>query len=230
MLCRLNYESVLSIIQITKYQNWTIFYRLGCMFVWMINNVVCRLVFQKIRLYVVVLILIIFLYAVFLIWQPCSPCTRPNVEARRVPLPINITQFLRLSPMNVNKLTINWTPEVGRTFVACVNVVEKLTSSYLLDKLKEKSPISVETTKQISTEFSPKVRLLAVARRFESKSKIDVGSSNLHLESFSFCPRSFTSLAATFMQLNLSHYAFYEPLTMPYVLLLQRLTSNLHSL
>lgn len=55
--------------------------------------------------------------------------------------------------MNVNKLTINWTPEVGRTFVACVNVVEKLSSHYLLDKLMEKPSISVDITKGIS-EFA----------------------------------------------------------------------------
>jgi hypothetical protein len=56
--------------------------------------------------------------------------------------------------MNVNKLTINWTPEVGRTFVASVNVVEKLTSNYLLNKLKEKPSISVDVTKSIS-EYHP---------------------------------------------------------------------------
>lgn len=79
---------------------------------------------------------------------PTAPSTRPNTEARRIPLPINVTQFMKLSPMNANKLSINWSAEVGRTFVMCLNVVEKLTSSYLLEKLKQRPRLSVDITKQ----------------------------------------------------------------------------------
>lgn len=55
-----------------------------------------------------------------------------------------------MSPMNVNHLAINWAPETGKTYVITLNLVEKLTSEFLLDKLKEQPKISVDITKLMS--------------------------------------------------------------------------------
>lgn len=49
--------------------------------------------------------------------------------------------------MNVNHVTINWTQEINKAYVITLNIVEKLSSSLLLDRLKEKPTISVDLTK-----------------------------------------------------------------------------------
>ncbi|XP_065202298.1 E3 SUMO-protein ligase PIAS4-like isoform X2 [Planococcus citri] len=77
----------------------------------------------------------------------CSPNSRSGTESRRIPRPINITPHMKMSPICQNLLVINWACEQGKTFVANVNLVEKLSSDYLLNKLKERPTISVDLTK-----------------------------------------------------------------------------------
>lgn len=57
--------------------------------------------------------------------------------------------------MNANVLTVNWAPEAGKQFVITMNVVEKLSSEFLLNSLKEKPTISVDITK-----FTSKYRVV----------------------------------------------------------------------
>lgn len=58
---------------------------------------------------------------------------------------------MKMSPICANTLVINWACEQGKTFVATVNLVEKLSSEYLLNKLKERTTISVDVTKALSS-------------------------------------------------------------------------------
>lgn len=83
---------------------------------------------------------------------PCSPSTRQGTESRRIPRPISVTHLIKMSPMNVNHLVINWALETGKTYVITLNLVEKLTSGFLLDKLKEQPKISVDITKLMIRE------------------------------------------------------------------------------
>lgn len=83
----------------------------------------------------------------------CSPNTRSGTESRRIPRPIGITAQMRMSPMNANHLVINWAVETGKSFVISLNLVEKLSSQYLINKLKEKPTISVDVTKSTSMYY-----------------------------------------------------------------------------
>ena len=57
---------------------------------------------------------------------------------------------MKMSPICANTLVINWACEQGKTFVATVNLVEKLSSEYLINKLKDRPTISVDLTKTTS--------------------------------------------------------------------------------
>jgi len=58
--------------------------------------------------------------------------------------------MMRLSPINANLVTVNWVPESGKQFIITMNIVEKLSSGFLLNCLKEKPRISVDVTKVTS--------------------------------------------------------------------------------
>ncbi|XP_050434323.1 E3 SUMO-protein ligase PIAS2-like [Adelges cooleyi] len=77
---------------------------------------------------------------------PTTPNTRPGTEARRTPRPINCTQLMKLSPIVVNNIVINWNPD-GKTYVISLYLVKKLTSEILLKRLEDKGTRSAEETK-----------------------------------------------------------------------------------
>ncbi|KAE9524257.1 hypothetical protein AGLY_015296 [Aphis glycines] len=79
---------------------------------------------------------------------PVPPNTRPNnlAESRRTARPINCTANFKLSPINVNNITINWTPD-GKNYVFVLYLVKKLTVDTLIKKLQDKGGRSSEETK-----------------------------------------------------------------------------------
>uniref|UniRef100_A0A1B6C1A5 SP-RING-type domain-containing protein n=1 Tax=Clastoptera arizonana TaxID=38151 RepID=A0A1B6C1A5_9HEMI len=66
------------------------------------------------------------------------PTNKPGVEPKRPPRPLNITPLVRLSPTVTNHISVSWASEYGRGYVVAVNLVKRLTSWQLLNKLKAK--------------------------------------------------------------------------------------------
>lgn len=64
------------------------------------------------------------------------PTNRPGVEPKRPPKPVNITQLIRISPTVANHVQVQWAAEYGRGYVIALNLVRKLTSAQLLNRLK----------------------------------------------------------------------------------------------
>ncbi|XP_046662197.1 E3 SUMO-protein ligase PIAS2 isoform X2 [Homalodisca vitripennis] len=64
------------------------------------------------------------------------PTNRPGVEAKRPPRPVNISSLLRLSPTVANHVQVSWGAEYGRGYVIAINLVKKLTSQQLLQRLR----------------------------------------------------------------------------------------------
>lgn len=82
-------------------------------------------------------------YFDFNFWKYCSfqnpiPINRPNVEPKRPPRPVNISNWCKLCPSVANQVAVSWTPEYGRGYVISVNLVKKLTANDLLLKMKAK--------------------------------------------------------------------------------------------
>ncbi|VVC38328.1 Hypothetical protein CINCED_3A012020 [Cinara cedri] len=75
-----------------------------------------------------------------------KPGTKPGVEPRRVPRPINIGHYIKLNPNMENLITIFWNPD-GKLYVMSLNMVKKLSSNSLINKLLEKGGRSSEETK-----------------------------------------------------------------------------------
>ncbi|XP_052793896.1 E3 SUMO-protein ligase PIAS2-like isoform X2 [Mya arenaria] len=65
------------------------------------------------------------------------PTTKPGVEPKRPGRPVDITSLCRLSPTMPNHVEISWASEFGRGFVVSINLVKRLTSDTLLQRLKE---------------------------------------------------------------------------------------------
>ncbi|KAF0747502.1 E3 SUMO-protein ligase PIAS2-like [Aphis craccivora] len=77
---------------------------------------------------------------------PIAPNTRPGTESRRTARPINCTANVKLSPIVVNNITINWTPD-GKHYVFALYIVKKITVDTLIKKLQDKGGRSTEETK-----------------------------------------------------------------------------------
>ncbi|CAI6362464.1 unnamed protein product [Macrosiphum euphorbiae] len=77
---------------------------------------------------------------------PTAPNTRPGVECRRSPRPINCTQLVKLSPITPNMIYVNWTPD-GKNYVMGMYLVKRLTADALIQRLQDKGGRSSEETK-----------------------------------------------------------------------------------
>lgn len=71
---------------------------------------------------------------------------KPGVECRRIPGPINCTNFIKLNPNNINTLTVNWIPD-NKTYAIGVWIVKKLDLDSMLHKLKVNGARRTEETK-----------------------------------------------------------------------------------
>ncbi|XP_065342228.1 E3 SUMO-protein ligase PIAS2 isoform X2 [Cloeon dipterum] len=80
------------------------------------------------------------------------PSNKPGVEPKRPPRPTNITYLLKLSPTVGNTVTINWAHDYTRNFVAWIGLVQKLSSTDLLNKLKAKGVRPAEFSRGLIKE------------------------------------------------------------------------------
>lgn len=64
--------------------------------------------------------------------QNCNP----NAESKRPSKPVNITPLCRLSPTVANHIHITWTPRYGQRHVVTAKLVRAVTSSCLIQRLK----------------------------------------------------------------------------------------------
>ncbi|XP_059148353.1 E3 SUMO-protein ligase PIAS2-like isoform X4 [Physella acuta] len=65
------------------------------------------------------------------------PTNNPNVEPKRPGRPVDITNLCRLSPTVSNAITVAWAADFTRSFCMAVYLVRKLTSDFLLTRLKQ---------------------------------------------------------------------------------------------
>ncbi|GLH04161.1 Uncharacterized protein GBIM_09933 [Gryllus bimaculatus] len=66
------------------------------------------------------------------------PTNKPGVEPKRPPRPVNITHMVRLSPTVPNHVTVSWNVEYGKAYAVAIYLVRKLSSSELLQRLKQR--------------------------------------------------------------------------------------------
>jgi hypothetical protein len=78
------------------------------------------------------------------------PTNKPNVEPKRPPKPINITQLCKLSPILPNVINIKWASlDFTKGWVVGIWLVEKLTSEGLLQRLKQRGSRDAEFTREL---------------------------------------------------------------------------------
>ena len=77
------------------------------------------------------------------------PTNKPNVEPKRPPKPVDITPLCKLNPTLVNTITIKWSVDHGKSWVLAINLVEKLTSEQLLNRLRDKGTRQKEFTREM---------------------------------------------------------------------------------
>lgn len=78
------------------------------------------------------------------------PSNKPGVEPKRPPRPNNITPLLKLSPTVGNSVHITWAHDYTRNFVVGIYLVKKLTSTDLLNRLKNKGIRPAEYSRGLS--------------------------------------------------------------------------------
>jgi len=66
------------------------------------------------------------------------PTNKPGVEPKRPPKPIDITSLCKLSSTVPNFVNVTWAVEVGSGYTVSVYIVDKLSSTDLMDELKKK--------------------------------------------------------------------------------------------
>ena len=78
-----------------------------------------------------------------------TPTNKPNVEPKRPPKPVDITPLCKLNPTLVNTISIEWSVDHGKSWVLAINLVEKLTSEQLLNRLRDKGTRQKEFTREM---------------------------------------------------------------------------------
>lgn len=81
------------------------------------------------------------------------PSNRPGVEPKRPSRPLNITNFVRLSPTVTNTITVTWSPDNSRGYALSLYLVKKLTAADLLARMKQKGPRPPDYTKGLSKSY-----------------------------------------------------------------------------
>lgn len=87
---------------------------------------------------------------------PPKANNKPGIECRRIPEPINCTNYIKLNPNIINTLTVNWIPDV-KTYAIGVWIVKNLDLDYLLQKLKLRGARRAEETKNYIIQKSANV-------------------------------------------------------------------------
>ncbi len=104
------------------------------------------------------------------------PSNRPGVEPKRPSRPLNITNYVKLSPTTTNNISITWASDNSRGYAMCVYLVKKLSSSDLLARLKQKGARPADYSRGLSTLY--KNMFIFIIHFFCTK---------LNLFNFSFC-------------------------------------------
>lgn len=72
-----------------------------------------------------------------------------NTEPRRPPKPTDISKMCKLTPTLPNTIHVKWTSEYGKGWVVAICLVEKLSSSQLLERLIQKGTRDSEFTRDL---------------------------------------------------------------------------------
>lgn len=86
----------------------------------------------------------------FFCFQNPIPTNRPNVEAKRPSRPVNISNLVKFSPYVPNIIHISWVPDYNKPHSIIINLVKRLTSNDLLQRLQEKGLKPPEFTRDLS--------------------------------------------------------------------------------
>ncbi|XP_043242999.1 E3 SUMO-protein ligase PIAS2-like isoform X4 [Amphibalanus amphitrite] len=78
--------------------------------------------------------------------------TKPGVEPRRPPKPVNITPLCRISPVQPNTVQISWGVELGRAYCVSICVVRRLSSQDLLNRLRTRGAKNADFTRGLIKE------------------------------------------------------------------------------
>jgi len=78
--------------------------------------------------------------------------TKPGVEPRRPPKPVNITPLCRISPVCSNAVHISWAVELGRAYCTSICLVRRLSSQDLLNRLKSRGHKNADFTRGLIKE------------------------------------------------------------------------------
>lgn len=79
---------------------------------------------------------------------PNMPITKPGMDIRRQPRPVNITGQVRLNPQSQNTIKINWIPEADKKFCFALYISERLNSDDLLNAVLAHRLIPSQITKE----------------------------------------------------------------------------------
>jgi len=77
------------------------------------------------------------------------PTNKPNVEPKRPPKPIDLTPLCKLSPTLPNTVNVKWAADQGKGWVIVIDLVEKLSSEQLLERLVQKGTRQSEFTREL---------------------------------------------------------------------------------
>ncbi|VVD03850.1 unnamed protein product, partial [Leptidea sinapis] len=80
------------------------------------------------------------------------PTNKPTPEPKRPPRPVNISSLVKLSPTVANTINVTWGSDFTRAYVVSVFMVKKLTSSELLQRLKNKGTKNPDYTRSLIKE------------------------------------------------------------------------------
>lgn len=72
------------------------------------------------------------------------------MEPKRPPRPVNISPLVKLSPTVANHITVQWGSDYNRQYVIAVHLVQKLSSTELLQKMKSKGVRHPDFTRGLS--------------------------------------------------------------------------------
>ena len=81
------------------------------------------------------------------------PTNKAGVEPKRPPRPVDITQLIKLQPNSANVVTISWNCDYPNNYGFTVNLVLKLNSNDLFNRLKSKGFSPNEVTLSLSKFF-----------------------------------------------------------------------------
>jgi len=79
------------------------------------------------------------------------PSNRPGVDPKRPSRPLNVTNYVKISPLCTNTVHVTWMPDSSNTsHVLALYLVKKVTSAELLTRIKNKGAKPADYTRGMS--------------------------------------------------------------------------------